>query len=167
MMPSADPGFNSPVLGLNLDHFFTRNTRATLTKTIPDGTYWWHVRGVASDGSVGPWSPARSFVKQWAEQAFQPTLLAPADNSDVTYPTDVFRLAWTPVPGAVKYLVSVATDPSHPVGANEEQRMALAFGDLTPVPPEACLRADRAFQAAAEYLQSGERPGWLEYHHAP
>jgi hypothetical protein len=109
---SADPGFNSPVLGLNLDHFFTRNTRATLTKTIPDGTYWWHVRAVTANGDVGPWSSARSFVKQWAEQRFQPTLLEPADGSDVTYPTDVFRLAWTPVPGAVKYLVSVATDPS-------------------------------------------------------
>jgi hypothetical protein len=61
----------------------------------------------------------------------------------------------------------VAADPGHPVGATEEQRRALAFGDLTPVPSEACLRADRAFQAAAEYLQSGERPGWLDYHYAP
>lgn len=109
---SADPGFNSPVLGLNLDHFFTRNTWATLTKTIPDGTYWWHARAVAANGDVGPWSASRSFVKQWAEQRFQPALLAPSNGSDVTYPTDVFRLAWTPVPGAVKYLVSVATDPS-------------------------------------------------------
>lgn len=109
---SADAGFNSPVLGLGLDHFFTRNTWATLTKTIPDGTYWWHARAVEADGDVGPWSASRSFVKQWAEQRFQPELLAPSNGSDVTYPTDVFRLAWTAVPGAVKYLVRVATDPS-------------------------------------------------------
>src|SRR6185503_6184038 len=109
---SADAGFNSPVLGLGLDHFFTRNTWATLTKTIPDGTYWWHVRAVEADGDVGPWSASRSFVKQWAEQRFQPELLAPSNGSDVAYPTDVYRLAWTAVPGAVKYLVRVATDPS-------------------------------------------------------
>lgn len=109
---SADPGFNSPVLGLDFDHFFLRNTRATLKKAIPDGSYWWHVRAVTDAGAVGPWSSARRFDKRWADRRFEPALVEPADGADVTYPTDVFRLAWTPVPGAARYLVSVATDPA-------------------------------------------------------
>lgn len=105
---SADSGFNSPVLGSNFDHFFTRNTRATINRAIPNGTYWWHVRSVGSDGSVSPWSSARSFQKQWL---IAPTLTAPADGATITYPTQAFRLSWNAVPGAWEYRVSVATDP--------------------------------------------------------
>jgi hypothetical protein len=106
---AADPGFNSPVLGSNWDHFFTKNTRATMWKVVPNGTYWWHVRAVTANGSVSTWSPARRFTKDWAEA---PQLAVPADDATVVYPRDHFRLAWQPVPGAVKYLVSIATDPS-------------------------------------------------------
>jgi hypothetical protein len=106
---AADPGFNAPVLGSTYDHFFTKNTRATLTKVVPNGTYWWHVRGVATDGSVSGWSPAQSFTRNWASA---PSLAAPADGATITFPAQPFRLSWTPVPGAAKYSVSVATDPS-------------------------------------------------------
>lgn len=106
---AADPGFNSPVLGSNWDHFFTRNTRATMWKVVPNGTYWWHVRAVTADGSVSPWSQARQYTKRWARS---PDLLFPANRATVVFPEDHFRLAWESVPGAVKYLVSIATDPS-------------------------------------------------------
>ena len=106
---AADPGFNSPVLGSNWDHFFTRNTRATMWKVVPNGTYWWHVRAVTADGAVSPWSPARQFTKRWAKS---PDLVAPANGATVVFPSDHFRLAWEPVDGAVKYLVSIATDPA-------------------------------------------------------
>ena len=105
---SADSGFNSPVLGSNFDHFFTKNTHATINKSVPNGTYWWHVRSVASDGSLSPWSSARSFQKLWL---IAPTLTAPLDDATITYPTQAFRLSWNPVPGAFDYLLSVATDP--------------------------------------------------------
>jgi hypothetical protein len=132
---AADPGFNSPVLGSSYDHFFTRNTRATLRKTIPNGTYWWHVRSVASNGSVSPWSPARSFTKNWAKS---PDLLAPGDGATIVYPQDHFRLSWEPVAGASRYLVSVATDPSlgsvvWSTGPVETQ--ATAFTLLAPLAP--------------------------------
>lgn len=42
---AADAGFNSPVLGRGDDHFFTKNTRATLTKTVPTA---------ATSGASGP-----------------------------------------------------------------------------------------------------------------
>src|SRR5918998_3186644 len=45
---AADVGFNSPVLGRGEDQFFTKNTRATLKKTVPNGTYFWRVRSVAA-----------------------------------------------------------------------------------------------------------------------
>ena len=47
---AADAGFNSPVLGSGSDDFTTQNTRATLLKTIPNGTYYWRVRAIASGG---------------------------------------------------------------------------------------------------------------------
>ena len=133
---AADPGFNSPVLGSTWDHFFTRNTRATMLKVIPNGTYWWHVRGVGVDGSVSPWSPARSFVKSWAAA---PTLVAPANGETVVYPRDHFKLVWNPVPGAAKYLVSVATDPSlgSVVWSNGPiETQASAFTLTSPLPPD-------------------------------
>lgn len=106
---SGDSGFNSPVLGSNFDHFFTRNAFATINKSIPNGTYWWHVRSIGSDGSLSPWSSARSFQKLWLTA---PSLTAPADDATITYPTQAFRLSWNPVPGAFTYLLSVATDPA-------------------------------------------------------
>ncbi|QEG29591.1 hypothetical protein GobsT_43890 [Gemmata obscuriglobus] len=56
-----------------------------------------------------------------------------------------------------------ATDPDGPAPATEAQRMALSCEEPTPAPPESCLRAERAFAAAAEYLVRGERPRWLVY----
>src|SRR5205085_3777711 len=57
---AADSGFNSPVLGQGNDDFFTNNTRATLKKTIPNGTYWWRVRSVDTNGGVSQRLPGRS-----------------------------------------------------------------------------------------------------------
>jgi hypothetical protein len=106
---AADAGFNSPVLGSGSDDFTTQNTRATLLKTIPNGTYYWRVRSVGKDGSVSPWTAGRSFRKAWTAAA---TLQSPAGGAGLSFGTDPLKLGWAPVPGAVNYLVSVATDPS-------------------------------------------------------
>src|ERR1044072_2267199 len=62
---SADAGMNSPVLGQGKDDFFTRNTRATLKQTIPNGTYYWRVRASNAAGEVSQWTQARSFRTLW------------------------------------------------------------------------------------------------------
>ncbi|HVD09195.1 MAG TPA: hypothetical protein VNB88_00975 [Gaiellaceae bacterium] len=106
---SADSGFNSPVLGYGNDRFFTGNTRATLKKTIPNGTLWWRVRAATEAGAVSPWSAVRSVKKAWTSA---PTLVSPAYDATLTYPASPFKLSWTPTPGAAKYLVTLATDPA-------------------------------------------------------
>jgi hypothetical protein len=106
---AADAGFNAPVLGRGQDDFFTRNTRATLKKTVPNGRYWWRVRSVGSSGGVSRWSPGRSFRKTWTAAA---ALQSPSGGGTLVHPADPLRLTWSPVPGAAKYLVSLATDPA-------------------------------------------------------
>jgi hypothetical protein len=105
---AADAGFNSPVLGRGDDHFFTRNTRATLKRTVPNGRYFWRVRAVTKAGGVSAWSQGRALRKAWTASA---TLQAPSAGAGLTFPANPLRLNWSPVPGAAHYLVSIATDP--------------------------------------------------------
>jgi len=150
---AADPGFNAPVLGSLYDHFFTKNTRATLTKVVPNGTYWWHIRAVATDGSVSGWSAAQAFTRNWASS---PDLTAPADGATITFPSQPFRLAWTQVPGAAKYAVSVATDPS----------LASLIGNGNPIVTQATsftlsspLAPDQTYFWGITPLDAGGNPG--------
>jgi protein-S-isoprenylcysteine O-methyltransferase Ste14 len=105
---AADAGFNAPVLGAGDDRFFTRNGRATLKKTVPNGTYWWRVRAANAKGVVSKWSQIRSFRKAWTATA---ALQSPADGAVVAYPLVPLKLSWSQVPGAAKYEVALATDP--------------------------------------------------------
>jgi hypothetical protein len=106
---SADAGMNSPVLGAGKDNFFTRNTRATLVKTIPNGTYYWRVRATNAAGEISAWTQPRSFRKQWN---LQPALQSPSSGAALSFPANPVVLNWTGVPGAAHYLVSVASDPT-------------------------------------------------------
>ncbi|HSS82033.1 MAG TPA: hypothetical protein VLK24_12675 [Gaiellaceae bacterium] len=106
---SADAGMNSPVLGQGKDDFFTHNTRATLLKTIPNGTYYWRVRATDATGSASRWTEPRSFRKLWN---LQPALQSPSSGAALTYPSSPVVLNWSGVPGAAHYLVSVASDPT-------------------------------------------------------
>jgi hypothetical protein len=105
---AADAGMNSPVLGSGDDQFTTRNTRATLKKTIPNGTYWWRVRALQTNGTPSPWSPPRAIVKSWTSA---PALQSPTHGAIMVHPTHPLVLRWSTVPRAAKYIVSIATDP--------------------------------------------------------
>ena len=106
---SADAGMNSPVLGAGKDDFFTRNTRATLKQTIPNGNYWWRVRATNAVGDVSLWTEPRPFTKLWN---LQPALQTPGAGSSLSFPAKPVVLGWSGVAGAAHYLVSVASDPS-------------------------------------------------------
>lgn len=108
---AADSRFRSIVLGKGLGRGaqLTSNTSATLTKTIPDGTYYWRVRGITKKGRAGRWSKSRSVKKEWKTA---PTLVAPANDTAVSWPSLPLVLRWSAVPHATKYLITIASDPS-------------------------------------------------------
>jgi hypothetical protein len=105
---SADANFGSIVLGQGKGSFTTVNTAATIAKSIPDGTYFWRVRGINAKGTAGRWSEERRVVKSWSAV---PELLGPGSGAPVTFPTVPLILKWSGVPRAFKYNVYLATDP--------------------------------------------------------
>ena len=105
---AADSGFNSPVLGGGKDDFRTKNLRATLQQTIPNGTYWWRVRAIGKSGGASAWSRGRSFTKRWGTST---ALQSPVSGATIVYPATPLELSWAPVAGARTYLVSIASDP--------------------------------------------------------
>ena len=103
---SADKRFASVVQSFaHKGSIETPNTAATLDKAVPNGAYYWRVRAVSSKNSSGPWSSMRKLTKSWtsAPQLLQPT------SGDASQPL-VFK--WSSVPYAVKYQLTVATDPN-------------------------------------------------------
>src|SRR6266496_133788 len=80
---AADQNFNSPVLGRGEGSFATRNTRATLKKTLPNGTYWWRVRATNKAGDASSWTAPRSLRKLWTAT---PSSLTPGSGYPFTFP---------------------------------------------------------------------------------
>lgn len=106
---SAGTGFNSingsgPGKGTNQ----TYSLAAALDQAVPDGVYSWRVRALSKAGATGPWSKTRRIVKSWTAA---PTILR-GDGAEISWPLTPLVLSWSPVPYAVKYLVTIATDPS-------------------------------------------------------
>src|SRR5262245_2837529 len=106
---AADQNFNSPVLGQGEGNFVTRNTRATLKKTLPNGRYWWRVRATTKKGDASPWSSPRSIVKSWTAT---PNSMTPGPGYPFTFPSTPMALGWSPVPYAASYMFSLASDPA-------------------------------------------------------
>ena len=104
---AADKNFNAPVLGPGEGSFTTKNTRATLKKTLPNGTYWWRVRATKG-ADASPWSVPRSLSKSWTAT---PDTLTPASVFPFTFPGAPMTLKWSPVPYAASYMFSLASDP--------------------------------------------------------
>jgi hypothetical protein len=101
---AADPSFGSIV---TRGSFQTRNTAASIDKSLADGTYYWRVRAINLKGDAGRWA-RRSITKGWTAR---PELLAPANGAGVPFPATPLVLRWSPVPRAYKYRVYIATDP--------------------------------------------------------
>jgi hypothetical protein len=106
---AGDRRFGSIVLGTGRGKgsFATRNTAATVDKTIPDGKYFWRVRGISKAGRASKWSATRTVTKAWS---VAPRLEEPAEGATVSWPSDPGVLRWSPVDHATSYLVSIATD---------------------------------------------------------
>jgi hypothetical protein len=85
----------------------TTDIAATPEKAVPNGTYYWRVRTISGKTS-GPWSATRTLVKAWSAT---PQLLGPNGNT-VNWPTQPLVFSWSTVPYAVRYQITLATDPS-------------------------------------------------------
>ena len=107
---APDPNFKT---GAN--RFITGNTRATLTRTVPNGTYWWRVRALTKSGNVSGWSSTRSIRKRWFPKV---RLLWPTGTT-VQFPRTPLTLRWASVPGAAKYLVSFGTHKDESSSASD------------------------------------------------
>jgi hypothetical protein len=105
---AADPAFKSIVLGQGKGSFFTRNTSASITKALADGSYYWRVRAIDGRDRAGRWSDVRSIRKRWTAT---PVLLGPPPDTAVSYPSTPLILRWAPVQGAYKYMLKITTDP--------------------------------------------------------
>ncbi|HZB35658.1 MAG TPA: isoprenylcysteine carboxylmethyltransferase family protein [Gaiellaceae bacterium] len=130
---AADAGMNAPVLGVGQDRFFTKNTRATIKKSLPDRTYWWRVRASTAKGAVSPWTAPRAFTKVLSA----PRPQSPVGGVGVSYPATPLKLTWSPVDRAAKYLVTIAADPAlgTVIGGKPVETFATAFtraGALAP-----------------------------------
>ena len=66
------------------------------------------MRAITAAGKSGRWSRVQSIAKKWSTES---TLLGP-DEPPVGSKADALVLRWTPVEGAYKYFVTVATDES-------------------------------------------------------
>jgi hypothetical protein len=75
---------------------------------VPDGAYYWRVRGLTASKERGAWSSVGHFTKAWSAA---PQLLGPASGAAITWPAVPLALGWTAVPYATEYIVTIATDP--------------------------------------------------------
>ena len=81
---AADSAFTSSVLGFGQDDFITKNTTATVAKTLPNGTYYWRVRAQSLTGSSqSAWSDTQSFTMAWSST---PTPTSPTNAATTTRP---------------------------------------------------------------------------------
>ncbi len=106
---SADPSFGSNLFtDTSIGHFNTKNTRATVTKTLPNGaTYYWRVRAISATNAPGPWSSTCQFNMDWQDT---PVPQSPADGGTLNYPHPLL-LNWTAANGAKQYRLTVSTSP--------------------------------------------------------
>jgi hypothetical protein len=105
---SAGSSFNSiPGAGPGKGTSKTHNLAAALDQATPDGTYSWRVRALTKSGAAGAWSLRRTIVKHWMAT---PQIIG-GDGASISWPTTPLVLSWSSVPYAVKYIVTIATDP--------------------------------------------------------
>jgi hypothetical protein len=83
---------------------------------LPNGTYFWRVQAVSGAFVKGPWSAARSFniTGAGAGQPDAPAM-SPTKAYSTFHPLEVMTFNWSPIAGAVSYVLQVSKDPSFPV----------------------------------------------------
>ena len=95
----------------------TTATSFAPTKTLPNNTYYWRVRGVDPQGQAGPWNNGPSFTKTYDQtvvpgppnlRILDSTLQTISIGGNVNEPVAM----WDTVPGASMYEVQTACGPT-------------------------------------------------------
>jgi hypothetical protein len=83
---------------------------------LANGTYFWRVQAVSNAFVSGAWSAPRSFTVTGAGAGVPttPTLDSPRGGMSF-HPWESFGMSWSPVPGAVKYVLEGSKDAAFPV----------------------------------------------------
>ena len=123
---STDKTFASITWSLN-----TVNTRATPGITLPLGKLFWRVQAFGPNGASN-WSSA-SFTRT---KQPGPALVGPEDGAQLDQPEDPPVLRWSPVAGAVSYVVEVdqATDEPDWVDSVTASVKTTSYAVVDPVP---------------------------------
>ena len=118
---SLTSGFAS-VLERNLALLSGATTITDTISGLPPGTYFWRVQAVSRDLEAGPWSSPRSFTITGAGPGVPGTaVLNPPHNATQFHSWENITFSWTPVPGAVNYILQESIDPTFPVGTRIRQ----------------------------------------------
>ena len=115
---------------------------------LANGTYFWRVQAVNGAFVQGAWSAARSFTITGAGAGTlaAPTM-APTKGYSTFHPLETITFNWTPVTGAVSYILQAATDPSFPVTTRIE------FNNI-PNPTYTFATPDEGFYSARVFAVS-------------
>ena len=107
-----DKGFNSLNVSVGLDSNSSPVTYvSSMANPLPDGTYYWRVTGINSQGAGGPWSQRRMLTID-TTPPLTPTLIGPAHGTRQT--NTKLKLEWFKSDGAARYEVQLDTDPAFP-----------------------------------------------------
>ena len=101
---SADPVDFTPLV-YTVD---TVNRKATPPADLPLGVLHWRVAGTDGGSGVGPFSPARSFTKEWGTA---PIVDAPIDGVTLNFPSQPVLFDWQPLAGAKSYTLEIDNEP--------------------------------------------------------
>ncbi|MBN1429887.1 MAG: hypothetical protein JXB07_16075, partial [Anaerolineae bacterium] len=107
------------------------NSTYTPSNTLPNGTYYWHVRANDGMGNWGDYSDVWTFTVNGALPA-APTLLTPPNNSTTSDLTPTFD--WEDVPGATHYRIQIADNPdfSSPTADSQPSNSTYTPGKTLP-----------------------------------
>jgi hypothetical protein len=97
-------------------------TTSDIVSGLANGVYFWRVQGVSRTLEPGAWSPPRTFTVTGAGAGVPGTaVLDPPLNATQFHSWENITFTWSPVPGAVDYILQESTDPAFPVDTRVRQ----------------------------------------------
>lgn len=133
----------------SLEISITDTPEFTVPVSFPLGDYQARMRGIAADGTAGPWSESVSFAV-----AGIPNITSPGDTTTDATPT----IGWTSISGATEYEILFRSHTGQNIEINERGITVAAITPTSDLPLGAYSVAVRAFNA------DGEASAWSEPH---